>query len=192
MTGLLLHSNTARQPQGPWIIVLIHILPTSLNMKTWLTTFQSDFFVQESLQIRYLPPYPTLSILKHFFVVLVKRKNNSMLQSLILESYHYFPQNWVCHAFLYFSSQQKKKKKETDLVNIVVYCKIRDRSRKRSHLIGPSVDSATKGETILPMELLHVLYLLITRKNERSISPLNSSLPPPLKILGMSSALSDD
>lgn len=38
-----------------------------------------------------------------------------MLQSLILEMYHYFPQNWVCYAFLYFSSQ--KKKKETDLVN---------------------------------------------------------------------------
>lgn len=165
MTGLLLHSNTARQPQGQWIIVLIYVLPTSLNMKIWLTTFQSDFFVQESLQIRYLPPYPTPSILKHFFVVLVKRKNNSMLQSL-KESYHYFPQNWVCHAFLYFSSQQTKKKKtkKPDLVNIVVYCKTRDRSRKRSHLIGPSVDSATKGETILPMELLHVLYLLITRK----------------------------
>lgn len=72
-------------------------------------------------------------------------------------------------------------KKEMDLVNIVVYSKIEAETRRRRHLIGPSVDSATKGEPVLPTELLHVLYLLVTRTNERSTSPLNSSLSSPFK-----------
>lgn len=68
-----------------------------------------------------------------------------------------------------------------DLVNIVVYSKIEAETRRRRHLIGPSVDSATKGEPVLPTELLHVLYLLVTTTNERSTNPLNSSLSSPFK-----------
>lgn len=51
-------------------------------MKTWLAAFQFLFLTQEALQTRHFLVYPTLSTLKHFFVLAERKKQYTLILNI--------------------------------------------------------------------------------------------------------------